>query len=57
MEKIPMTKEEIALEILKTIVKTKEDSIGSIVYSIDSEAKTIAEAYNTILATISNPSN
>lgn len=56
MEKIPMSKEEIALEILKTIVTPKEESISYIVQSIKDDAKTFAEAYNTILETISNPS-
>ena len=52
MEKIPMTKEEIALELVKCI----SAGASSLPFSnIDSNAEKIAKAYNKALATITNP--
>ncbi|MGJ0377336.1 hypothetical protein [Aliarcobacter cryaerophilus] len=56
MEKIPMSKEEIALELVKLIAPS-EKPVGAMMNSMPTYSDKIAKAYNSILKAISNPSN
>ena len=49
MERTPMTKEEIALELIKLITAPATSGIAY----IDANAEKIGNAYNKVLATIS----
>lgn len=52
MEKIPMTKEEIALELVKCV----SPGTSTLAFSnIDANAEKIAKAYNKALDIITNP--
>ncbi|MDN5044969.1 hypothetical protein O8C96_04435 [Aliarcobacter butzleri] len=54
MDRTPMTKEEIALELVKLIAPS-EKPVGAMMMNIDKYSNQIAKAYNTILKTISTP--
>ncbi len=57
MERTPMTKEEIALELVKHISpEVKEGSAANFSYKLDENAESIAKAYNSILEIISKQS-
>ncbi|WP_195679653.1 hypothetical protein [Aliarcobacter butzleri] len=52
MDRTPMTKEEIALELVKLIAPS-EKPVGAMMINIDKYSNQIAKAYNNILKTIS----
>lgn len=55
MEKNPMTKEEIALELVKLIAPS-EKPVGTMMSGMSTYSDKIAKAYNSILKTISETS-
>lgn len=53
MDRTPMTKEEIALELVKLIAPS-EKPVGAMMNNMPNYSDIVAKAYNHILNTISN---